>query len=73
LLLVVYPGSHTGYSHRRRVFIGHDKEGVASVSLMDRNGRKRIVLQVTRDGTPSISFLDADGKVVNQLGPTQSQ
>ena len=59
--------------NRRRLFIGHDKEGVASVSLMDRNGRKRIVLQVTPDGTPSISFLDADGKVVNQLGPTRSQ
>ena len=59
-------------SNRRRVFIGHDEEGVASVSLMDRNGRKRILLQVTPDGTPSISFLDADGKVVNQLGPTRS-
>ena len=59
--------------NRRRLFLGHDKEGVASVSLMDRNGRKRIVLQVTPDGTPSISFLDADGKVVNQLGPTRVQ
>lgn len=59
--------------NRRRVAIGHDKEGVASVVLMDRNGRKRIVLQVTPDGTPSISFLDADGKVLNQLGPTQSR
>jgi hypothetical protein len=39
--------------NRRRLFLGHDKEGVASVSLMDRNGRKRIVLQVTPDGTPS--------------------
>jgi len=59
--------------NRRRVFIGHDKEGVASVSLMDRNGRNRILLQVSPDGTPSMSFLDADGKVVNQLGPTPSQ
>jgi len=59
--------------NRRRLFLGHDKEGVASVSLMDRNGRKRIVLQVTPDGTPSILFLDADGKVVNQLGPTRVQ
>lgn len=59
--------------NRRRLFIGHDKEGVASVSLMDRDGRKRIVLEVTPDGAPSISFLDADGKVVNQLGPTRLQ
>jgi hypothetical protein len=57
--------------NRRRVVIGPDKEGTASVSLMDRNGRKRIVLQVTSDGTPTISFLDADGKVLNQLGPPQ--
>jgi len=55
--------------NRRRIVIGPDKEGTASVSLMDRNGRKRIVLQVTSDGTPTISFLDADGKVLNQLGP----
>jgi hypothetical protein len=60
-------------ANRRRDNIGHDKEGVASVSLMDRNGRKRILLQVAPDGTPSISFLDADGKVVNQLGPTRPQ
>jgi hypothetical protein len=57
--------------NRRRVFIGRDKEGTASVSLMDRNGRKRILLQVTPDGTPTISFLDADGKVINQLGPAR--
>src|SRR5215831_14070152 len=31
---------------RRRVVIGPDKEGVASMALMDRDGRKRIVLQV---------------------------
>ena len=59
--------------NRRRVVIGHDKEGVASVSLMDRNGRKRIVLEVLADGTPSISILDAAGKVVNQLGAAKPQ
>ena len=58
-------------STRRRVFIGHDKDGVASVALMDRNGRKRILLQVTADGTPSLSFLDANGTVVNQIRPGQ--
>jgi hypothetical protein len=58
--------------NRRRVVIGHDKEGVASVSLMDRDGRKRIVLQVAPDGTPAISLLDGQGKVVNQLGPMQA-
>ena len=49
------------------------RTGVASVSLMDANGRKRIVLQVTPDGAPSIAFLDADGKVLNQLGPGSSK
>jgi hypothetical protein len=55
--------------NRRRITIGHDKGGVASVALMDRDGRKRIVLQVAADGAPSLAFLDADGKVVNQVGP----
>jgi hypothetical protein len=55
---------------RRRVAIADDRDGVASVALMDRNGRKRIVLQVTPDGTPTLSFLDADGKLLNQLGPS---
>jgi hypothetical protein len=59
--------------NRRRVVIGPDKDGFASVSLMDRNGRKRIVLQVAPDGTSSLSFLDADGKVMNQLGPSPSE
>jgi hypothetical protein len=59
--------------NRRRLVIGHDRDGIASVSLMDRSGRRRIVLQVTADGTPSLSFLDAEGKVVNQLGPTQAR
>jgi hypothetical protein len=45
--------------------LGGIKEAVASLSLMDRNGRKRMVLQVTPDGTPSIAFLDADGTIVN--------
>ena len=58
-------------STRRRVLIGHDKEGAASLSLMDRNGRKRILLQVAADGLPSLSFLDAKGRVVNQIRPAQ--
>ena len=59
--------------NRQRLAIGHDRNGVASVALMDRNGRRRIVMQVAADGTPAISLLDADGKVVNQLGPPPSK
>ena len=65
--------SDTDERASRRVFVGHDKQGVARVSLMDRNGRARILLQVTSDGTPSLSFLDADGKIVNELGPARSR
>jgi hypothetical protein len=62
--------SDTDDRRRRRVFVGHDKEGVARIGLMDGTGRPRILLQVTSDGVPSLSFLDSNGKVVNQIGPT---
>lgn len=58
-------------STRRRIFIGDDNDGVASVSLMDRNGRKRILLQVAADGTPSLSFFDENGRVARQMRPAQ--
>jgi hypothetical protein len=53
------------------VVVGHDKQGVARVALMDGNGRARIMLQVPSDGNASLSFLDAAGKVIKELGPTQ--
>jgi hypothetical protein len=65
--------SDTGDRRTRRVFVGHDKEGVARVALMDGDGRPRIMLQVSSDGNPSLSFLDSSGKVVNQIGPTRGQ
>jgi hypothetical protein len=51
----------------RRIWVGRDDKGDATVSLMDGKGRKRLLLEVKADGTPSLSFLDANGKVVNQL------
>jgi hypothetical protein len=65
--------SDTDDRRNRRVFVGHDKEGVARVALMDGSGRPRIMLQVTSDGNPSLSFLDSNGNVVNQVGPTRPQ
>ena len=62
--------SDTDDRRRRRVFVGHDREGAARVSLMDSSGRPRILLQVTAAGDSSLSFLDSEGKVVNQVGPT---
>jgi hypothetical protein len=65
--------SDTDDRRRRRVFVGHDKEGVARVELMDGNGRPRITLQVTSEGNPSLSFLDANGNVVNQVSSARPQ
>ena len=63
--------SDTDDKRSRRVFVGHDKQGVARVALMDGNGRPRIMLQVTADGNPSLAFLDSSGKVLNEIGPTR--
>ena len=63
--------SDTDDKRSRRVVVGHDKQGVARVALMDGNGRARIMLQVPSDGNASLSFLDAAGKVIKELGPTQ--
>ena len=54
---------------RRRVWIGRDDPGTASVSLSDTQGRKRISIQVTADGTPSLAFYDANGHLIRDLAP----
>lgn len=54
----------------RRIWVGRTEDGVASVSLMDPNGKKRIVMQVGADGTPSLVFLDNKGQTIQQLVPT---
>lgn len=53
----------------RRVWVGRNDDGTASVSLMDAKGRKRLLLQVASDGSPSISFFDANGGLVQQFAP----
>jgi hypothetical protein len=63
--------SDTDDKRSRRVFVGHDKQGVARVALMDGNGRPRIMLQVAADGNPSLAFLDSSGKVLNEIGPAR--
>jgi hypothetical protein len=60
--------SDTDFRRRRRVFVGHDKEGSARVTLMDRDRRIRMLLQVASTGTPSLSFLDENGKGLKELG-----
>ena len=55
----------------QRVWVGRDREGLASISLAGTDGRERIRLQVTADGKGSIVFLDAKGKVLQELAPTK--
>lgn len=66
---LVVSDSPTGTDVRRRVWVGRDESGAASVALMDAKGKKRIVMQVADDGRSSIVFLDDDGKPVQKLAP----
>ncbi len=54
---------------KRRVWIGREGEGVASVALSGADGKKRIVMKVASDGTPSLAFYDAQGHLVQELAP----
>jgi len=54
---------------QHRVWAGRDAAGMASVALMDLQGRKRIIMQVSKDGAASLAFLDEQGKVVKQITP----
>lgn len=54
---------------KRRVWIGREGEGVASVALSGADGKKRIVMKVASDGTPSLAFYDAQGHVIQELAP----
>jgi hypothetical protein len=70
--MIISDSPRASESHRR-VWVGRDEAGTASVSLMDAKGRKRIVMQVLQDGSPSIAFLDQNGEVINSISPTTSQ
>jgi len=55
----------------QRVWVGRDRDGLASVSLAGTDGKERIRLQVTADGKGSIVFLDAQGKVIQEFAPAK--
>lgn len=61
---------YAGGQRARRVWVGRDGKGDATVALDDAQGRERIRLVVTADGTASMSFLDADGKVIERFPAT---
>lgn len=60
--------AHTGEASRR-VWVGRDASGLASVALMDAQGKKRIVMQVRENGDASLLFLDDQGKVIKEIAP----
>ena len=62
--------SPTGNDNRRRVWVGREDDGTATVALMDGKGRKRILMQVKKDGSSSLLFLNEKGEVVNMF-PTK--
>lgn len=64
---LIVSDSHTGNDTRRRVWVGRDAAGTASVALMDLNGKKRILMEVKPDGTPALTFLDANEKMTSRL------
>jgi hypothetical protein len=70
--LIVSESSPDKANHRR-VWVGRDEAGVASVALMDAAGKKRIIMEVTADGTPRLCFLDANGGVVKQILPQETK
>lgn len=53
--------------NNRRIWVGREATGDATVTLMDGKGKTRILMQVKADGTPSLTFLDANGKVISQM------
>ena len=64
---LIVSDSHTGTDIRRRIWIGRDDSGTASLAMMDANGKKRILIEVRPDGTPSMTFLDGNGKSNGRL------
>jgi hypothetical protein len=55
----------------QRVFVGKNRDRVASVMLADAQGRTRLSMKVDPDGNASIEFLDADGKVMQRIAPAK--
>src|SRR5690606_15171261 len=59
--------SPSGNDVRRRIWLGRDDDGDASLALLDGEGRKRIVMKVAEDGECRISVLDAEAETVRAL------
>jgi hypothetical protein len=66
-LIVTDSSKDRGY---RRVWVGRDDKGSATLALMDASGKKRISMEVSPEGVAQLSFYDANGKVLNRLSPS---
>jgi hypothetical protein len=56
---------------QRRIWVGRRDDGIASVSLMDAQGKRRIALEVAASGEPSLKFFDESGRTVQTLAPVK--
>lgn len=65
--------SKPGGTSPTRIWVGHRENGVATIALMDSQGRKRLVMEVPENGAARISFLDENGKVLSELAPTKTK
>ena len=57
---------------QRRIWVGRRDDGIASVSLMDADGKRRIALEVAASGEPSLRFFDETGRTVQTLTPAKN-
>jgi hypothetical protein len=57
---------------QRRIWVGRRDDGIASVSLMDAQGKRRIALEVAASGDPSLRFFDEKGQVIQTLAPVKA-
>lgn len=55
-----------------RLFLGSDRDGQASLVLMDGAGRPRIIIESPREGEPSIRILNEEGATVLRLPESES-
>jgi hypothetical protein len=62
------PPNENGY---RRLWLGKDNDGTASLALKDGKGNDRILLEVDSSGNASINFLDEKGNVQKSILPNK--
>ncbi|GLK42333.1 MULTISPECIES: hypothetical protein [Novosphingobium] len=59
--------AEAGFESARRIWLGRDATGEASLVLSDAEGRPRLTLGVGADGTPGVRLLDPAGNVTREI------